>query len=108
MTESRSFRPDLSFVVVPVGEKEIVAYLQTAEFDAYFEVTGGGSGNRYRIHDCAAINVHQLDRSSKIVRKWCLTPEGSLASGDVLLAQKIALELFEKDALSVAKPYLAN
>jgi mycothiol synthase len=40
VTESRSFRPDLSFVVVPVGEKEIVAYLQTAEFDAYFEVTG--------------------------------------------------------------------
>jgi mycothiol synthase len=40
VTESRSFRPDLSYVVVPVGEKTIVAYLQTAEFDAYFEVTG--------------------------------------------------------------------
>jgi mycothiol synthase len=40
VTESRSFRPDLSFVVVPTGRKEIVAYLQTAEFDAYFEATG--------------------------------------------------------------------
>ena len=40
ITESRSFRPELSFVVVPTGEKDIVAYLQTAEFDAYFEATG--------------------------------------------------------------------
>lgn len=40
VTESRSFRPELSAVVVPTGRKEIVAYLQTAEFDAYFEVTG--------------------------------------------------------------------
>lgn len=40
VTESRSFRPELTYVVVPTGRKEIVAYLQTAEFDAYFEATG--------------------------------------------------------------------
>src|SRR3954470_2467647 len=31
VTESRSFRPDLSYVVVPAGRRDIVAYLQTAE-----------------------------------------------------------------------------
>jgi hypothetical protein len=29
-------------------------------------------------------------------------PEGHLAIGDVMLAQKIALELFENDALKIA------
>jgi ribosomal protein S18 acetylase RimI-like enzyme len=40
VTESRSFRPELSYVVVPTRHKDIAAYLQTAEFDAYFEATG--------------------------------------------------------------------
>jgi mycothiol synthase len=40
VTGSRSFRPQLSFVVVPEGSDEIVAYLQTAEFDADLAATG--------------------------------------------------------------------
>ena len=40
VTESRSFRPQLSFVVVLDGSDEIVAYLQTAEFDADLDATG--------------------------------------------------------------------
>ena len=40
VTESRSFRPHLSFVVVLDGSDEIVAYLQTAEADANLEATG--------------------------------------------------------------------
>ncbi len=49
VTESRSFRPALTYVVVPEGDAEsagtaepveIVAYLQSAEFDAHFEATG--------------------------------------------------------------------
>jgi len=40
VTGSRSFRPQLSFVVVLDGSDEIVAYLQTAEFDADLEATG--------------------------------------------------------------------
>jgi mycothiol synthase len=40
VTESRSFRPQLSFVVVLDGSGEIVAYLQTAEFDADLDATG--------------------------------------------------------------------
>ena len=40
VTESRSFRPDLCFVVSADGSDEIVAYVQTAEFDAYQAATG--------------------------------------------------------------------
>jgi ribosomal protein S18 acetylase RimI-like enzyme len=41
VTESRSFRPELSFVVVESSAPErVVAYVQSAEFDAYFQVTG--------------------------------------------------------------------
>jgi len=40
VTESRNFRPDLSFLVVRAGTDDIVGYLQSNEFDAYFEATG--------------------------------------------------------------------
>jgi mycothiol synthase len=40
VTGSRSFRPQLSFVVVLESSDEIVAYLQTAEFDADLDATG--------------------------------------------------------------------
>jgi mycothiol synthase len=40
VTESRSFRPDLCFLVSTDGSDEIVAYVQTAEFDAYIAATG--------------------------------------------------------------------
>jgi mycothiol synthase len=43
VTESRSFRANLCFVVSPAGSagsEEIVAYLQTAEFDADLAATG--------------------------------------------------------------------
>ena len=33
---------------------------------------------------------------------WCFFPEGNLVTGDVMLAQKVALELFETDALKIA------
>jgi hypothetical protein len=34
--------------------------------------------------------------------RWCFAPEGRLAVGDVLLAQKIALETMEIKALEIA------
>jgi mycothiol synthase len=41
VTGSRSFRPKVSFVVVEEARPdEVVAYLQTSEFDAYHEQTG--------------------------------------------------------------------
>ncbi len=41
VTESRSFRPLLSFLVLdPARPGEVAAYLQTSEYDATFEMTG--------------------------------------------------------------------
>jgi len=72
---------------------------------AYFEVVGRTSKTRYRIHDCSMINVEQLDENNRPVCKWCFAPIGNLVRGDVLLAQKLALELFETEALVCANGY---
>ena len=41
VTESRNFRPELSFVVVDCAKPdEVVAYVQTNEYDAYHQMTG--------------------------------------------------------------------
>ena len=53
---------------------------------------GCDTGRRYRITYRAVMNVHQLDADGHPVQQWCFAPEGRLAVGDVLLAQKIALE----------------
>jgi hypothetical protein len=73
-----------------------------------FEITGCDTGNRYRIMDTTSLNVLQLGPSGDAVAKWCFTPKGNLVMGDVLLAQKIALETMEREALAVANRYRAN
>jgi ribosomal protein S18 acetylase RimI-like enzyme len=41
VTESRNFRPDQSFLVVDeTAQGRIASYVQTNEYDAYFEMTG--------------------------------------------------------------------
>ena len=68
----------------------------------YFEVVGGNTGTRYRIHRGYQMNVEELDRKGRRIRFLCFMPEGAIPVGDVMLAQKIALELFEADAIRVA------
>jgi hypothetical protein len=77
---------------------------QRAQFDAkrYFEVIGCDSGKRYRIHYGETTNVHEIGDDDLPSVGWCFIPEGSLAAGDVMLAQKIALETYEYGALTVA------
>jgi hypothetical protein len=67
-----------------------------------FEVVGSQTGTRYRIRRGKVMNVHELDGSGKIIAHWCFAPKGDLAIGDILLAQKIALETMERDALKSA------
>jgi len=68
----------------------------------YFEVVGGKTGKRYRIRHGRSMNIDQLDKNGRRVCGWCFFPEGNLVTGDVMLAQKVALELFESDALKIA------
>ena len=67
-----------------------------------FEVLGCDTGTRYRITCGTALNVHQLDRAGRRVAKRCFVPEGTLVTGDILLAQKIALETMESQVLKLA------
>jgi hypothetical protein len=49
------------------------------------------------------MNVHEVDRAGNIVARLCFAPKGDLPMGDILLAQKIALETMERDALKMAR-----
>ena len=71
----------------------------------YFDVTGCQSGRRFRINYGTQTNIHELDRHGHPKAGWCFVPEGLLVAGDVMLAQKIALETDELGALQVAKSF---
>ena len=59
---------------------------------------GGDLGSRYRIRYANALNVDEFDDDGTRLRRWCFVPKGDLPIGDILLAQKTALELFEREA----------
>jgi hypothetical protein len=77
--------------------REWLGPAQKEQFDAarYFEVIGCHTRKRYRIHHGRAGNVSELDDNGRPVAGLCLVPEGALVAGDVMLAQKIALETNE-------------
>ena len=76
--------------------------LQQFERLGQFEVIGGDTARRYRIRRGHQMNVELLDKNGRRFCCLCFRPEGTLATADVMLAQKIALELFEVHALKVA------
>jgi hypothetical protein len=80
---------------------------QLAQYRAtgYFDVTGGDSGKRYRVHYGTSMNVQELDDAGHPRVGWCFVPNAYLVAGDVMLAQKIALETDERVAIAVAKQF---
>jgi len=87
--------------------REWLSAEQLAQFDKhdYFEVTGCRSGKRYRIRYGTSTNIHELDEYGYPIFGWCFVPDEPLVAGDVMLAQKIALETDELSALAVAKSF---
>jgi hypothetical protein len=87
--------------------REWLSTEQQAQFDASksFEVIGSDSGKRYRILYGTATNIQELDDAGQPVMGWCVIPSGHLVAGDVMLAQKIALETDEMAALKIAKGF---
>jgi hypothetical protein len=77
---------------------------QRSQFDQhfFFDIKGGDTGKSYRIRHGRVGNVEEHNSQGTCVRKWCFSPAGQLPIGDVMLAQKLALETFEYDALRVA------
>ena len=80
---------------------------QRNQFDsnAYFDVIGCDTGKTYRIYYDRAMNVHELDQAGRPHVGWCFLPQGDLVAGDVMLAQKIALETSELGVLTVAQRF---
>ena len=80
---------------------------QLAQYDALncFEVTGCHTGKRYRISHGMGMNVYELDNAGRPRVGWCFVPNDHLVAGDVMLAQKIALETDERGALAVARNF---
>jgi hypothetical protein len=80
---------------------------QRAQFDAerYFDVIGCHSGKKYRIRYGSSANIEELDDAGHPRIGWCFVPNIHLVAGDVVLAQKIALETNEREALEVANRF---
>lgn len=67
----------------------------------YFEVTGGSSGVRYRLHPKYSFGIEVLE-GPQARDLLCVVPQGAPALGDILLAQKIGLERDEEATLKIA------
>lgn len=92
------------------GRKLLLEWLSEAQRKEYeerncFEVTGCHTGKRYRIRYGMGTNVYELDDKGRPLTGWCFVPEGYLVAGDVMLAQKIALETDERAALKLANNF---
>jgi hypothetical protein len=76
---------------------------QLAEYDTFghFVVLGSDTGKRYRISRGCVFNIQELDAGGREYCTWCFAPDG-VPTGDVNLAQKIALENFENQVLRMA------
>ena len=87
--------------------REWLSQEQLAQYDAhrYFEVIGCHTGKRYRICHGNGANIIELDDAGLPRRGWCFVPRDPLVAGDVMLAQKIALETDERGALAVANNF---
>ena len=78
--------------------------LEQYELFGAFDVTGSDTGKRYRIRHGKAQNVYELDGNGNAIFGLCFWP-GQLPAGDCMLAQKIALETRESEALAVANRF---
>jgi hypothetical protein len=80
---------------------------QLKQYDEYeyFEVVGCHTGKRYRISLGTQRNVYQLDNFGRLRVGLCFAPRLSLVAGDVMLAQKIALENDERGVLAIANAF---
>jgi len=80
---------------------------QRVQFDesGCFEVVGCDTGKRYRVYRRVAPNVCELDDAGQPKEGLCFIPAGQLVLGDVMLAQKVALETDERSALAAANRF---
>ena len=90
--------------------RENLSPAQREQHERYgcFDVRGGDTGRHYRIKHGFQLNVELLDNKGRTTDVLCFMPAGNLVAGDVMLAQKLALELFEADTLKIANKFSIN
>jgi hypothetical protein len=90
--------------------REWLSLAQREQFarKGYFDVVGSDSGRRYRIHAGTSVNVCEIDERGRLQDGLCFMPIGPLPIGDVMLAQKIALETCEGEVRAVARRFTPN
>lgn len=72
----------------------------------YFFVKGNASGKLYKINKAVApFNVEMLNFDGTTKDRLCFVPKNCPFTGDIMLAQKIALETNETYALKIANHY---
>lgn len=89
-------------------EEQATQYRESAHHHGgpFFYVTGCDTGLQYRITSLNVYNVQQMSRDGKdIVKQICFIPEKFLPKPDVMLAQKLGLELAENVVLTIAKQH---
>jgi hypothetical protein len=79
---------------------------QCAQFDLDTSTFAGLSlAKKYRIHFGVSANIQEIGDDGKALCGWCFAPDRYLVPGDVMLAQKIALETSECTALATANQF---
>lgn len=71
---------------------------------------GNTTGRRYPIRVGTSTNITELDSLDGSVARWCFVPRESLPAGNVMLAQKIALETMRspRSQSPAFPPYFCN
>ncbi|WGR73917.1 MULTISPECIES: hypothetical protein [unclassified Bradyrhizobium] len=84
--------------------REWLTSAQRRQFEeqGYFDVVGCATRRRYRVQYGSVANVREIDLEGQSGSILCFAPEGYLVPGDVMLAQKIALETDELQTLAIA------
>jgi hypothetical protein len=85
--------------------REWLSQAQREQFASkgYFDVVGGNTGNQYRIYTGTSVNVCEIDKRGRLREGLCFTTIVDLPIGDVMLAQKIALETCEDEVRALAR-----
>jgi hypothetical protein len=85
--------------------RDWLSQVQREQFTSkgYFDVVGGNTGNQYRIYTGTSVNVCEIDNRGRLREGLCFTTIGELPIGDVMLAQKIALETCEDEVRALAR-----
>jgi hypothetical protein len=87
--------------------REWLSPQQLAQFNAggSFDVVGCDTGKRYRIYYGSSMNIDELNDLDRAQTSYCFVPQIPLVPGDVMIAQKIALETDECAVLAVARRF---